>query len=687
MPDPVSCQSCRTKKLKCNRVQPCSNCSARGISCHFLVPPWNNPDKNSNLTTLSNTPLLDRIEKLEAQLLQHELEARYSSGDYHLDKRQMFTPERGTPSSVHQLRDAELRLLENVATREDSVLHMLSNELSFRIRSVPDILKPTQVSGYDQRNERIITFPDYKTAAMLFQYHEAAGDLFVRILHIPTMRSLMKTLYLKLQQGDPIPIGQAALLLSILALAAFFYEPPDGPQPSTNTQDFLQLSKVFSKGALDILDYSRRNTSGTLEDVQAYIFMTVVTIHLDGFSARGRFLATSAATMARDLGLHRLDADWGSSSSKETSIRDLIDREVKRRVFWFITSTDWLWSTVSGPQEGTYFTHPNHINVKLPKDCDDDEVVLGESTSPTSETRPTGMTYMLERIRLAHLCRELADSVPLDSSKLEAMPYEQVINLDKKLVHFISTLPFFFRIDADCRHRAKTLETLYPNIPILRYCITRAAHSRRCKLHHRFLVRQSSDVRYAYSRQACLESARAVIQSHRYLAEDGMPWIKAARMGIAVHYVHLALVVLVMDLCFNRDQVDEQEIRAEVKATLQMFEDAKHVSPLLGRFLKSICGVTSKHKVYPQEECGTTSSSNETLRNPTYDGGNLNPLGDDGLLPTSQLDLSRADTDGTGLEFPPSFDEFWDSTMHQGGPDFDLSAWSNLFSSLDSQML
>lgn len=218
---------------------------------------------------------------------------------------------------------------------------MLSNELSFRIRSVPDILKPTQVSGYDQRNERIITFPDYKTAAMLFQYHEAAGDLFVRILHIPTMRSLMKTLYLKLQQGDPIPIGQAALLLSILALAAFFYEPPDGPQPSTNTQDFLQLSKVFSKGALDILDYSRRNTSGTLEDVQAYIFMTVVTIHLDGFSARGRFLATSAATMARDLGLHRLDADWGSSSSKETSIRDLIDREVKRRVFWFITSTDW----------------------------------------------------------------------------------------------------------------------------------------------------------------------------------------------------------------------------------------------------------------------------------------------------------------------------------------------------------
>lgn len=292
------------------------------------------------------------------------------------------------------------------------------------------------------------------------------------------------------------------------------------------------------------------------------------------------------------------------------------------------------------------------------------------------------MTYMLERLRLAHLCRELADSVPMDSSRLEQMPYEQVIDLDKKLVHFISTLPFFFKIDTECRQRAKPLETLYPNIPILRYCITRAAHSRRCKLHHRFLLRQSSDPRYAYSRQACLESARAVIQSHRSLAEDGMPWVKAARMGIAVHYVHLALVVLVMDLCFNRDQVDEEEIRAEVKATLQMFEDAKHVSPLLGRFLKSICGVTSKHKVYPREACDSASSS-ETLHNSTDHTADFNPLGDEGL-PTDQLDFSGPDAGITPQ--PPSFDEFWDNAM-QGEPDFDLSAWGALFSSLDSQTL
>lgn len=34
--NPVSCRLCRLKKLKCNRQQPCSNCSARGVGCEYF---------------------------------------------------------------------------------------------------------------------------------------------------------------------------------------------------------------------------------------------------------------------------------------------------------------------------------------------------------------------------------------------------------------------------------------------------------------------------------------------------------------------------------------------------------------------------------------------------------------------------------------------------------------------------
>lgn len=185
-------------------------------------------------------------------------------------------------------------------------------------------------------------FPVYKTATLLFHSYESDVDHLCHIVYIPTLRSLIRTFYLRINQGGSVLPSQAALLLSIFALAAYFYETSDSSEVATTKEDAIHLSKILSRGALDVLDYSRRNTSGTLEDVQAYIFMSFVTYHLDGFSARGRLLSTAALSIARELGLHRLDADTELSvGENDTSIRSLIDREIKRRVFWQIASTDW----------------------------------------------------------------------------------------------------------------------------------------------------------------------------------------------------------------------------------------------------------------------------------------------------------------------------------------------------------
>lgn len=325
-----------------------------------------------------------------------------------------------------------------------------------------------------------------------------------------------------------------------------------------------------------------------------------------------------------------------------------------------------------------YLIHPNHMNVKLPRDCNDDDVVFAEVIKPVRGPQPTGMTYFLERIRLAHLCREIADAMPLEASKLEQMPYDNVIAIDKKLVDFISNLPFFFRLDPESRRQTKPLEALYPNIPLQRYCITRAAHSRRCKLHQRFLLRQSSDPRYAYSRRACVDSARAVISFYDGLSSDCSPWILTARMGIATHFMHLALGVLVMDLCFNKNEIDEVEIKAEVKAGLQMFEDTQHISPLLGRFLSSLRNLLQKHRVYLHDS--RTSKTDSMIGDANY---NTYRAGDDHQMQFSQHGV---DIDGQGINFDMSFDEFWHCAC-QNEPNPDLNTWDNLFSALDTRPL
>ncbi|KAF3066418.1 hypothetical protein GL218_09118 [Daldinia childiae] len=478
---------------------------------------------------------------------------------------------------------------------------------------------------------------------------------------------------MKISQGESVPLGQAGLLLSIFALSGFFYRCSEDSEIATNEKEAVHISKAIGKTALDVLDHSRRNTSGTLEDVQAYIFMSLLSFHLDGFSARGRLLSTTAASIARDLRLHRLDAEDENTSEKVPSVRASIDREVRRRVFWHITAEDWLQSTISGPQEGMYFINPNHIDVKLPKYHFDDEISLSDSDSIDGPP-PSGMAFLLERIRLAHLCREVADIVPLETSKAMQMPYENIIALDKKLQDFILSLPFFFKTDPESREKSRRFETVYPYIPHMRYAITNAAHSRRCKLHQRFLLRQTHDSRYSYSRLACLASACAVIEGYEDPTEFDSPAYTTARMGLAMHYMHLALVVMVMDLCFNRHEVDEIQIKAKVRAAFQKFDDDRHISPLPSRFLRSLRDVLQKHEVYLTHQTVSTSE------NGTGAPGEIN-AGSFGLLHDIQMQPELGIDEG-GLD--SSFDDFWQfASQSEMNPD--SITWDNLFAALDTR--
>jgi len=194
------------------------------------------------------------------------------------------------------------------------------------------------------RPRTLVTFPPYETAVTLFACFENNVEHMCQVLDLPSVRSFMKSFYTRIGQGESVPPGQAALLLALFALSVYFYQPIGMAKPVAGRHETTGLSKYWSRGALDVLEHSRRNTSGTLEDVQALILMSYVTYHLDGFAARYRNLLATAISMARDLGLHQLDSDDCSLTNlmnDSPDIRTLIDQEVKRRVYWHLVSADW----------------------------------------------------------------------------------------------------------------------------------------------------------------------------------------------------------------------------------------------------------------------------------------------------------------------------------------------------------
>ena len=60
----------------------------------------------------------------------------------------------------------------------------------------------------------------------------------------------------------------------------------------------------------------------------------------EGPSARARLLGYSAIALARDLSMHKTDlhpVPQGTSLSKDV----FIETEIKRRLWWYLASSDW----------------------------------------------------------------------------------------------------------------------------------------------------------------------------------------------------------------------------------------------------------------------------------------------------------------------------------------------------------
>jgi hypothetical protein len=176
--------------------------------------------------------------------------------------------------------------------------------------------------------------PKNEALCLLERYAEYITFLH-HVVHIPSVRLLLDDGYKKLSLGHNVAPGHIALLLSIFASTAYTLEASTADPLFLNQANATNCAISWTKAALDTLDNSRRNLQGSVEDVQATILLSFIIFNLEGFSLRFRTLSCSALIMARDLSLHRIDAD--SCAKKESSVQ----LEIKRRIWWLMVSTDW----------------------------------------------------------------------------------------------------------------------------------------------------------------------------------------------------------------------------------------------------------------------------------------------------------------------------------------------------------
>lgn len=293
--------------------------------------------------------------------------------------------------------------------------------------------------------------------------------------------------------------------------------------------------------------------------------------------------------------------------------------------------------------------------VNKPKNLNDEEVVdgMGEIERPSS--LPSAMSYSLHRIRLAEISRSLADRTPLISGQSGGPDHDVVLDIDTELQMLLNDTPAFFSMSLQML--MKTYQLSYARATIVSHqgrMVRSFIHARRCELHFPFYSCGFDDPLYASSRDACVQSARLLIQEQPM----GAPY---RFLGLLVG-VFMASIVLVVDLCHGKSPSHKEQNQEAVEKSCSILDEARHESATAAKFLDSLMQLLRKHKIQPPLESHTK----------------LRPTVDSATSTTTSITMPDAELP-TSEDLSTYFDDMAQSFEQGGGFD-----WDNMLSDLSS---
>ncbi|KAK4442592.1 hypothetical protein QBC34DRAFT_479943 [Podospora aff. communis PSN243] len=587
----ISCDSCRRKKLKCGPERPCPNCVTRNQPCEGGPPP---PERLGvvHVDSLNNSKeILGRLRRLEQAVF---------DGPPRPSQPQIL----GSELQCSSTQTASLLAALDYPAAPDTQLP--ADKCPFNFRVAEPASASTSAFGLQQNSDapsRTVILPAREDALLLFDYFLETAHFLPHIIHAPTTRSVISDVCSPNDDysGRTAPrTAQAAIALSILATAAFFWEKHashDICRLFPSEQDALLPGRTWLRSGWDLLDRLRQTAlSVSLEEVQANVVLSDLIYNTEGCSSRFRFLHGRSLALARELSLQAVDLRPPSSALTKVEEQH---KEIRRRVWWYIASSDWLLSVMGGPLDRTYVVNPQHMMVNFPANSNNDDPSLAQPAGAATE-----MTYFILRTRLAEVCRKVSDCFPFGSHEITELPYDRVAAISRLFDEAYAGMP-------PCRLLGSpTPSHLPPTASTERRVIQLGFHARRARIFRPFLhsaPKHQTDPRFSQFRALCLHSARVVLEIASDLVREGLDAGKARTKwsGCVISHLFIACVVLVTHPALesegalsNRPHDPEAEdIRSELNDARRLLERAAEVSSVAGNLVRKLVEVLKRYRV------------------------------------------------------------------------------------------
>jgi hypothetical protein len=182
-------------------------------------------------------------------------------------------------------------------------------------------------------------FPTRKDAEALLDHFTKTFDAMYRNLHVPTTWRLLKELYDDLGSNRLPSATQLAFFLGIFAGSAYISK--NGFQlgrPTSSQRSPLALAESWHQQAVFLL--TKPPVPPSTQALQAFMMLAHLCTQIEGFAGSFSVLAMSGLQMARTMRIHRLDSLCFREERRRNGA-DMVDIELKRRVWWHIVASDW----------------------------------------------------------------------------------------------------------------------------------------------------------------------------------------------------------------------------------------------------------------------------------------------------------------------------------------------------------
>ncbi|KAL4953208.1 hypothetical protein BDW69DRAFT_184715 [Aspergillus filifer] len=645
---PPSCQQCRSKKRRCDRQMPCWNCAQRGLECVGSggVDNWEDNGVASLEGERERTgDMIARLEKLEEAVFSKSNKESLPTGD-----------------GAFRLGLTESQETVNGSQRLGSRLFgsHLDEPL---IGIVPD--------------EAHMYLPPLPEARELFDHFTMTMHPIMGILHIPSTKQLMKETYKSLSEGITADKSAVALLFAMFAGSALSATPALLQELRATQDEASAAGKTYLRIAHSAIE-SLRTTPPSTTGLSAMVVLANLITNESGHGLDGYLIQSECYWMARSMEVHLLDTP---KRQEERRIRDcnIIELEVQRRIWWNLIATDWLSSFSGGAQEGTYLYHPNHMCVDLPANVDDSEISATRMLEPKPLSEPTSSSFIIYRVKLASVCREVVDSMPPIAWGAEPC-YDTILTLDARFHDCLASLPSPYQLNKDSLITAGQTCDDRPYIVWQRTTAHLSVHTRLCRLHRPYHLKGMTDPKYKYSRDACVRSAQIVLDLRRSMDEtQTRVGFTPARFWVVAQHVFLAALTLATDVSFDGNAPDAEIRRQKVLAAYETLE----------RSTEDICGFRDTIQKNLRTLMATLNRDGDQV-----DGLNTNTvagISHQKWVPsnesTERMDMAAA-IEGEGLaDGSAPWDENWDqlwSDFLAVAPDLDFSQWDKLLDGTDT---